>query len=740
MERFLMRFPNSKLKFTVLFITIAITIGTSTATGNPLSDCLSLSRELNLGEELCEGKTPIEFNAKIKAINVDKVRSLQTFGVTLRRLGYLQESESALQQALLKSPEDEAIALSLANLQQQQYRRAISFYKATDDPATRSAQTREAIAKAGAALAQYEAITKNRSTSSKILADVNWIDLWSSLAQDIPELKELQQQNLSVAKTITESFQFERPELDLVQKTEAQINLAESLLKAIDLDSSFASLSQANADAVLKTAEASGDMRIASRAYGVRGLLLKRSGRNVEAIAELGKAASSAQSIRAADLAYQWNWELGKLNETEGHRDKALEYYGASVDSLTALRKEMTQLNPEIQYELRDKVEPIYREYMSLLLNSEKPDLKKTISVNESLQTAEVEIYLQCNLLKTTSLLDLSDPNSPDAAVYIIRLPKRYAVIVRSKDGALKHRLIEAKIVEADLELLRRNIHSDLFNNLTEQKYRKLFGNVYQSLFLPINDLLPKEGTLVLELDRELQSIPWGMLYDGQHYLIERYSLAYSLGSELRNQQQTKKSRLRALVGGLSEKTNDSFFGALPSVLNEVKGIKTLIQSETLLNKNFTASALLAKSKGYPIIHLASHGQFSSDPQETFILGWNERITLSKLSNLVQNQETNPLELLVLSACTTAVGDNRATLGIAGTAVQSGARSTVATLWLVNDNSQALLMEAFYKALKDGKSKADALRIAQLSLLRGKSQQYRSPYFWGSAILIGSPS
>jgi CHAT domain-containing protein len=729
-----------KLRFSALFIMLAVVAGTSTATGNPLSDCLSLSRELNLSEGICDGKTPRNFKTAVETIKVDKVKSLQAFGVILRRLGYLQESETALKQALAKLPDDEVVALSLANLQQQQYRRAISLYKATDDPATRSAQTREAIAKADAALTQYQAIAKNRVTSSQILADLNWIDLWSSLVQDIPELKELQQQNLPEAKTISRSFQFERPELDLERKSEARISLAESLSKAIALDPSFAGLAQANADAVLKSAESIGDMRIASRAYGVRGLLLKRSGRNAEAFAELGKATSAAQSIRAADLAFKWYWELGKLSAIEGRRDKALEYYAASVDGLTALRKEMTQLNPEIQYELRDKVEPIYREYMSLLLENEKPDLKKTISVNESLQTSEVETYLQCNLLKTTSLLDLPPSNSPDAAVYIIRLPKRYAVIVRSKDGALKHRVIDAKIVDANLELLRRNIHSDLFNNLSEQKYRKLFGNVYQSLFLPINSLLPKEGTLVLELDRELQSFAWGMLYDGQQYLIERYSLAYSLGSELRPQSQTKKSRLRALVGGLSEKTNDSLFGALPSVLNEVKGIETLIQSETLLNKNFTASALLAKSKGYPIIHLASHGQFSSDPQETFILGWNERITLSKLSDLVQNQETNPLELLVLSACATAEGDNRATLGIAGTAVQSGARSTVATLWLVNDNSQALLMEAFYKALKDGKSKAEALRLAQLSLLRGKTRQYRSPYFWGSAVLIGSPS
>ena len=735
-----MKILNLNLSFIIVFVSISFLTGASTTLGNPASDCLNISRKLNLNDSICDGKISSDFNANVGAIQGDKVWLLQGLGITLRQLGYLEESEATLSQALAKQPNNDAIDLSLGNLQQQQYRRAISLYKSTDNLATRSAQIRLAVSKAGAALTRYQAIAKNKDISSQILAELNWLDLWSSLDQEIPELKELQMNKLSIARIIAHNSQLEQWRANPALKAEAQISLAESLLESIDLDSSFAALLETNVDAVIKSAETTGDMRSASRAYGIRGLILKRVGRIAEASVALDRALSSAQSIRAGNLTYRWNWELAKINQSEGHRDKALEYYSSSVDALNQLRKEITQLNPEIQYELRDRVEPIYREFMGLLLDSEKPDLKKIINLNETFQTSEVEIYLQCNLLKSTSLLDLPASSSPDAAVYVIRLPQGYAVIVRSKDGKLKHRVVEAKIVDADLEVLRRKIHSDFFNNSSEEKYQKLFGNVYQSLFLPINDLLPKEGTLILAVDRELQNIPWGMLYDGKQYLVERYSLAYTLGAELKNQQLGKQRPLRALLGGLSEQTNDLTFGALPSVSTEISEIGKIIQSKTLLNKDFTASTLLEKSKGYPIIHLASHGQFSSDPQETFILGWNERITLSKLSNLVQNQETNPLELLVLSACETAQGDNKATLGIAGTAVQSGARSTIATLWLVDDNSQALLMEAFYRSLKSGKSKAESLRSAQLSLLNGENQQYRSPYFWGSAVLIGSPS
>jgi CHAT domain-containing protein len=731
-----MRFGNPKLQF-ALFILIAVVTGNVTATGNPLSDCLSLSRELNVSEGICDGKTPSDLNAKIKAINVDKVRSLQAFGVVLRRLGYLEESGTALQQALTKSPGDEAIALSLGNLQQQQYRRAISLYKATDDPATRSAQTREAIAKAGAALTQYQSLTKNRVTSNQILSDLNWIDLWSSLEQEIPELKELQQRHLPEAIEIAKSFEYERPELERDRKTAARVSLAESLFRAAALDSSFAGLAQANVDAVLKTAEASGDMRLASRAYGVRGLLLKRAGQNVEAIAELGKAASAAQSIRAADLAYKWYWELGKLNEKNGQRSKALEYYKGSLNSLQAIRTGILQLNPQVQYEFRDRVEPIYREYMGLLIDNNSPDLKEVIRINDKLKVGELENYLQCNLINLTSLLDLPPQTSADATMYIIRLPNRYAVIVRRKDGSLTHRVIDAKTVNASLKVVKQNLQNDTSEGLDRRLYQKIFGNLYQALLAPVQAFLPQSGTLVITVDSQLQSIPWSMLFDGQQYLMQKYSIAYSLGSEALPPQKLEPSKLKALVAGLSEQTNQREFAALPSVAKEVQGIQTQIKSTTLLNQAFTGSALLKKGELNSIIHLASHAETSSDPSRTFILGWNERITLSSLSGLVRTRGANLLDLLVLSACQTAKGDDRATLGIAGTLVQSGARSTLATLWVVDDDSQVLLMQQFYKALKNGQSKAEALRSAQLVLL--DSESYSNPYYWGSAVLVGSP-
>jgi CHAT domain-containing protein len=146
----------------------------------------------------------------------------------------------------------------------------------------------------------------------------------------------------------------------------------------------------------------------------------------------------------------------------------------------------------------------------------------------------------------------------------------------------------------------------------------------------------------------------------------------------------------------------------------------------------------------YPIVHLATHGQFSSQADETFILTWDDKIEVNQLSSMLQTAELardSALELLVLSACETAAGDARSALGLAGVAVRSGARSTIATLWRVNDEASAKLMGQFYDqivhASKTSISKAEALRSAQLSILRDPNFG-QEPYYWAAYVLIGN--
>mgnify|MGYP001802874883 CR=1 FL=1 len=196
---------------------------------------------------------------------------------------------------------------------------------------------------------------------------------------------------------------------------------------------------------------------------------------------------------------------------------------------------------------------------------------------------------------------------------------------------------------------------------------------------------------------------------------------------------------LKTNAGGLPESRQG--FAPLPNVKTEVDEVADLVPSEVLLNQEFTRDRLQQQiaSLPYPVVHLATHGQFSSRAEDTFLLTWNDRINVRSLDSLLQNRldRNTPIELLILSACQTATGDERAALGLAGVAIRSGARSTVATLWSIQDDSTAKLISQFYHALKTpGTSKAQALRKAQLSLLR--STEHQHPFYWSAFILLGN--
>ena len=180
----------------------------------------------------------------------------------------------------------------------------------------------------------------------------------------------------------------------------------------------------------------------------------------------------------------------------------------------------------------------------------------------------------------------------------------------------------------------------------------------------------------------------------------------------------------------------------MANVEQELIEIRAVIpKGKDLLNDTFTKESFVKEINSntqYSIVHLAIHAQFSSDPEKTFILTSDDPLKSQELKELLKTSgETKDkiIELLVLSACQTAQGDRRATLGLAGIAVRAGARSTLATLWQVNDLSTAEVMVKFYQELQNPNlTKAEALHQAQLALL---SKEER-PYYWGSYILIGN--
>jgi len=228
-------------------------------------------------------------------------------------------------------------------------------------------------------------------------------------------------------------------------------------------------------------------------------------------------------------------------------------------------------------------------------------------------------------------------------------------------------------------------------------------------------------------------------LHDGRRFLVEKYALGVTPGLNLSDPRPIGRERLKVLALGVTEPVQG--FPPLPSVATELDALRTLFGSTTLLNDAFSVPALerQLKEQPYTVLHIASHGEFGSDVKNTFVLAFNDKLTMDRLDQVVGllKFRSEPLELLTLSACDTAAGDDRAALGLAGVAIKAGARSALATLWNVNDVVSSQLVAEFYRELKDpAVSRAAALRRAQMKVLA--DPRYDHPGFWSPFLLINN--
>jgi CHAT domain-containing protein len=531
-----------------------------------------------------------------------------------------------------------------------------------------------------------------------------------------------------------------------------QIHLAQNLVK---LSKSETSESQAPALSTItqllttsiQQAETLGDRRAQSYALGSLGQLYEQTQQWQSATDLTQQALLLAQQLNAGDIAYQWQWQLGRLAQAEGDRNSAIVAYQDAVNTLKTLRSDLVAINRDVQFSFRESVEPVYRELVNLLLqtndqNLDVSALTQARDVIEGLQIAELDNFFREACLDTAFQIDrvIDQANLPSAIVYTIILPDRLEIILKLPQQELMRftQFVPQTQVEATIETLI----GELKRPYTSQVLQTLSQQIYDWLIRPAEAELAKQeiSTLVFVLDGALRSLPMAALYDGQQYLIEKYSVALAPGLQLPDPKPLQQGEFRALVAGLSEARQD--FPPLNFVEAEVNQIQADVPSEVLLNQQFTEENFqtLLRSTPFSIVHVATHGQFSSNAAETFILAWDRPINVNQLSQLLQTQtiaSPEPIELLVLSACRTAAGDKRATLGLAGVAVRAGARSTIASLWNLDDDSGAVLMQAFYRTLTENQiSKAEALRDAQRSLL--SNPQYAAPRFWAPYVLLGN--
>ncbi|PON15696.1 hypothetical protein C2W62_22425 [Candidatus Entotheonella serta] len=213
----------------------------------------------------------------------------------------------------------------------------------------------------------------------------------------------------------------------------------------------------------------------------------------------------------------------------------------------------------------------------------------------------------------------------------------------------------------------------------------------------------------------------------------------FSRGLTLTEPRSLPRERAQLLVTGLTEAVQG--FPPLPHVAQEVAAIEKLYDNQSLINETYSRRNIQKRlnEAPYTIVHIASHGEFNSTADDTFILTYDSKLTLDQLDQMIGllSRREEPIELLTLSACQTAVGDDRAALGLAGIAVKAGARSALATLWYISDEASAELVSTFYQNLqKPLYSRATALRHAHLRILR--TWRYCHPAYWAPFLLINN--
>ena len=495
-------------------------------------------------------------------------------------------------------------------------------------------------------------------------------------------------------------------------------------------------------------AETIGDLRSLSYACGYLGTLTEDEKQYQEALRLTRRALLVAQQVNAPESLYLWQWQTGRLLKMIGKKEEALSAYRNCIYTLQSIRHEMSTCYGIPQISFRESVEPIYFGFVDLLLQQAasmqkreqvEPYLLEAREAVELLKVAELRDYFQDECMGAARLritrLDIVSKTA--VAIYPIVLADRTELLLSLPTGLKRFSIpIGADVLTQEIREFRQKLEKR-----TTREYLPHAQKLYDWLIRPLEPDLKSltTDTLVFVPDGPLRAIPMAALHDGKQFLINQYAIAITPGLNLTDPRPVKRESIRVLSAGLTDSVQG--FPPLPNVSDELQAIQTCYGGRPLLNKNFLVARLEKelKDKKITVMHIASHGRFEGDVKKTFLLTFDGRLTMDQLEQYVGlfKFRENPLELLTLSACETAAGDDRAALGLAGIAIKAGARSALATLWHINDQASSELVAEFYRQLQDpSASRAIALKRAQLKLLKDRS--YQHPGYWSPFLLINN--
>jgi CHAT domain-containing protein len=511
--------------------------------------------------------------------------------------------------------------------------------------------------------------------------------------------------------------------------------------------------------------------------------LYESAGRRDEAIA-LGDAATTAARSGALrpvqDLLLDIEWRQGRLWQQAGRADLALAAIARAVAHAQAIRPDLPIETPDGRSSYQAVLQPLLETYVALMLDTvdSAPAERRPVvlaSVRDALEAmrqAEMQDFLgdRCTVEEGES----GRLDAGTLALYPILLPDRVELLTETREGL---RRVTQPASRDDVVATARRFASAL---RAGESQAELARRLYEVLVRPIEDQLTGMQTLVVVPDGVLRLVPFAALHDGLHPLVERIAVATVTGLSMTSAAQPEGRARGALLAGVAQpgpvveklaasavpgstraagtpiavavRSTVRALGAreaqamrqelaLPGVREEIAAIARTVRGQVLLDASFTVQRFQQEAAGgdYRIVHIASHGVFGGSAEGSYILAFDDLLHINRLQGVLQSEKLRqaPIELLTLSACETAEGNDRAPLGIAGAAMRARARSVLGTLWPVDDDAARMLMTAFYDALARGaQGKAAALREAQLALLRQGATQH--PFFWAPFTLVGN--
>lgn len=517
------------------------------------------------------------------------------------------------------------------------------------------------------------------------------------------------------------------------------------------------------------------------------------------ALARAGAAGASGDE----DILLRLEWRKGRFAQRDGRRRDALVAYQNAAHHLEAIRQDLPIEYEDGRSSYRDTLQPVLNGLVDLLLAdlNDLPERERAASLRSAINALELTRQSEMqDFLGDRCAVDGVRSDTPGtipartAIIYPVLLPDRLELLLEA-DGVIVRRT--AGVGGAQVAQ-RAKAFARALARLGSNSYLPAAREIYDWVLRPFEDEFSRRDirNIVVVSDGPLRLIPFGALHDGKRFAIERFAFSTVTGMSMTSTQAPVRKQSTTLLAGMAEpgpvvdklaaadtkamlaaagdagqapaqrgaplirsarvralqspdsSTNPAQRAAwlreslsLPGVKQEIQELEAVMPNTSLVDQNFTLERFTKEisSGDYRIVHIASHGVFGGSASSSYIMTYDQVLTMDRLESLLKGKQagTAPIELLTLSACETAEGNERAPLGISGAAIKAKAQSVIGTLWPVGDEAARKLMGKFYEGLvKENYSKAEALQRAQKEMLAKDALSH--PFYWAPFALIGN--